>query len=197
MYHTQIKLAFLSLTLAACVADTDTQSNQVTGADAQPAELAAATCQVGAITVENFEVPQGVTCRLTGTNVTGNLFVQRAGTLIADGIAIGGSLQAEGAASVTLADATVNGSVQIKQGQRATLLRTFINADLQLDAMTGALAARSNTIGGNLQAMQNTGGLVIFDNRIDGNLQCKESSPAPTGGSNVVGGTKEDQCASL
>jgi len=33
--------------------------------------------------------------------------------------------------------------------------------------------------------------------RIVGNLQCKENRPAPTGGRNVVGGDKEDQCARL
>ena len=48
-----------------------------------------------------------------------------------------------------------------------------------------------------MQAFQNTGGVEIRGNRINGNLQCKENSPRPTGGGNVVGGNKEDQCARL
>jgi hypothetical protein len=36
---------------------------------------------------------------------------------------------------------------------------------------------------------------AIFRNVVNGNLQCKENRPAPTGAANVVGGTKEDQCA--
>ena len=39
--------------------------------------------------------------------------------------------------------------------------------------------------------------MLIEGNVIDGNLQCKENRPAPTGGNNRVGGTKEDQCSSL
>ena len=45
--------------------------------------------------------------------------------------------------------------------------------------------------------MKNTGGVAIGQNTVNGNLQCKENAPAPTGGRNVVQGSKEDQCASL
>jgi hypothetical protein len=59
------------------------------------------------------------------------------------------------------------------------------------------MVAKQNQIGGNLQAVQNTGGVTIQTNRINGNLQCKENAPSPTGGGNIVQGSKEDQCASL
>lgn len=39
--------------------------------------------------------------------------------------------------------------------------------------------------------------MKILANRIDGNLQCKENVPPPTGGDNIVQGSKEDQCATL
>ena len=73
----------------------------------------------------------------------------------------------------------------------------FIFGDILFDEQDGDLAANRNRIGGNLQAFQNTGGLSINDNRIDGNLQCKKNDPAPTGGGNVVQGSKEDQCEGL
>jgi uncharacterized protein YodC (DUF2158 family) len=56
-----------------------------------------------------------------------------------------------------------------------------------------------STIDADLQAFENSGGpaITFSGNRIDGNLQCKENDPAPGGGGNIVGGNKEDQCASL
>ena len=63
--------------------------------------------------------------------------------------------------------------------------------------MHGAGLALRNRVGGDVQAFQNTGGVVISSNRINGNLQCKANSPPPTGGRNVVGGNKEDQCRRL
>jgi hypothetical protein len=163
-------------------------------ADVRPA---ATTCSLGATTVENFEVPANTTCQLTGTRITGNLRVQTGGALIASAIFVGGDLQAEGARDVRVVDGAVGGSVQIKQGGRASVLRTTIEGDLQIDAMSGPLALRRNTIGGSLQAVQNRGTLEVLRNAIDGNLQCKENAIAPTGGSNVVQGVKEDQCAAL
>jgi hypothetical protein len=158
----------------------------------------AAGCDLGGVTVENFEVPSGATCALTGTRVTGNLFVRSGGTLLAQSVIVGGNLQAEGAKRVDVQGASrFEGSVQIKQGGSAQIVGARVNADLQLDSMAGALAARNNVIGGSLQAFQNRGGLTVNGNQIDGNLQCKENSPAPSGGGNVVQGNKEDQCAGL
>ncbi len=166
------------------------------GGPTGPSQQAGAGCSLGAVTVENFEVPQGVTCTLQGTRVTGNVFVQRGGTLLATHVQVGGNLQAEGAKRVDVKGASsFEGSVQIKQGGSALVQGARINADLQFDSMAGALSARNNVIGGSLQAFQNRGGLAVVGNRIDGNLQCKENVPAPSGNGNVVQGNKEDQCA--
>jgi hypothetical protein len=48
-----------------------------------------------------------------------------------------------------------------------------------------------------VQIVKNTGSLTILGNTIGGNLQCKENSQTPTGGGNIVGGKKEDQCSGL
>ena len=53
-----------------------------------------------------------------------------------------------------------------------------------------------NVVGSDVQLFDNRGAYVA-SNRVDGNLQCKGNVPAPTGGSNVVQGNKEDQCRSL
>jgi hypothetical protein len=176
----------------------DDSNDGAAGAPTEPSPQAGAGCSLGAVTVENFEVPQGVTCTLQGTRVTGNLFVQRGGTLLATNVQVGGNLQAEGAKRVDVKGAsTFEGSVQIKQGGSALVHGARINADLQFDSMTGTLSAHKNVIGGSLQAFQNRGGLTVVGNEIDGNLQCKENAPAPSGNGNVVQGNKEDQCASF
>jgi len=52
-------------------------------------------------------------------------------------------------------------------------------------------------VGSDIQLFANDGAFVVVANRVDGNLQCKSNTPAPTGGSNVVQGNKEDQCRAL
>jgi hypothetical protein len=167
------------------------------------------TCRgsLGAITVDNLRVPQGATCTLTRTYAKGTIKVEANATLYARGVRVIGNIQAENAAHVdvrnwTLADGSivrsrVGGSIQIVQGGSANILSVIVNGDILFDENSRALAARSNRVGGNLQAFQNTGGVTITANTIDGNLQCKANNPAPTGGRNIVHGNKEDQCARL
>jgi hypothetical protein len=167
---------------------------------AQPAAAEEFVCRrtVGAITVDNLRVPAGRTCVLEGTYVKGTIKVERNATLWAKGVRVIGNVQAENAAAVIVkARSRVGGSVQVVQGGRASVIRSRINGDILYDDNTRALRAKRNRIGGNLQAFQNTGGVEIRGNRIDGNLQCKENDPRPTGGNNIVQGSKEDQCRRL
>jgi hypothetical protein len=167
---------------------------------AGPASAEERVCRgaIGAVTVDNLRVPQGATCTLNGTVVKGTVKVGRNATLRATNIRVIGNVQAENARNVIVrSGSTVGGSVQIVQGGAARILGSSITGDILFDDQAGALAANANRIGGNLQAFQNTGGVAINNNRIDGNLQCKENDPAPTGGGNVVQGSKEDQCADL
>ena len=137
------------------------------------------TCRgkLGAITVDNLRVPSGATCTLSGTRVEGTVKVERGATLKAAGIRVKGNVQAEGAKFVGVASSRVGGSIQIVQGGGSTADRNLVNGDIQY--------------------FENRGAIKITRNRIDGNLQCKANVPAPTGGSNVVQGNKEDQCARL
>jgi hypothetical protein len=166
---------------------------------AGPASAEERVCRgtIGAVTVDNLRVPQDATCTLNDTRVEGTIKVERDATLKAFGIRVIGNVQAEDARKVVVRNGSVGGSVQIVQGGAARILGTRITGDILFDEQDGDLAANRNRIGGNLQAFQNTGGLSINDNRIDGNLQCKKNDPAPTGGGNVVQGSKEDQCEGL
>lgn len=156
------------------------------------------TCRgtLGAITVDNLRVPQNATCTLNGTFVKGTIKVERNATLKARGVSVIGNVQAENAKNVVVSDSSsVGGSVQVKQGAAAAVTSSEITGDIQYDANTKYLKANSNDVGGSIQVVGNSGGAEIFRNVIDGNLQCKENKPAPTGGGNIVGGNKEDQCA--
>jgi hypothetical protein len=132
---------------------------------------------INAVTVDNLRVPQGATCTLKGTKVKGTVKVGRGATLNAKGIRVIGNVQAEGAAKVSVTSSKVGGSVQIVQGKSSKL--------------------KSNSVKGDVQYFENRGAISITGNRIDGNLQCKENSRGPAGGSNIVQGNKEDQCAGL
>jgi hypothetical protein len=151
---------------------------------------------IGAITVDNLRVPQGATCTLNGTLVKGTITVKANATLVASGVRVVGNVQAENAKRVVVKGSSrVGGSVQVKQGGSATVKSSRITGDIQYDANTRYLRANSNKVGGSIQVVGNFGGAEIFRNVVNGNLQCKENTPAPTGGGNIVGGNKEDQCA--
>ena len=165
-----------------------------------PASAEEYTCRgtVGARTLDNVRVPEGATCALDGTRVEGTITVQRGATLRARDVSVIGNVQGENASLVVVAaGSTVGGSVQVVQGGAARVAGSQVTGDIQYDEQSRALKVLRTRVGGSVQVMQNTGGVEISRNTIDGNLQCKENTPAPTGGGNVVGGNKEDQCARL
>ncbi|MGZ8226493.1 MAG: hypothetical protein ACXWT3_07650 [Methylococcaceae bacterium] len=152
----------------------------------------------GARTFDNVRVPQNATCNLTGTRVKGTIKVENNATLTARKIVVIGNVQAENAKQVNVLESSrVGGSVQVKQGGGANVYDSFVDSDIQYDTNFAYVRALRNNVGGNVQAISNSGGVEIRRNVIDGNLQCKQNVPAPTGGNNVVGGSKEDQCSTL
>jgi hypothetical protein len=153
---------------------------------------------IGAATVDNLRVPQGATCKLNGTRVKGTVKVEINATLSARNVMVIGNVQAENARLVAVLERSrIGGSVQVVQGGGATVADSDVGGDILYDDNRAKLSVLRNDVGGNVQIFQNTGGVVVRKNVIDGNLQCKENSPRPTGGSNTVGGNKEDQCSRL
>jgi hypothetical protein len=153
---------------------------------------------IGAKTLDNVKVPQGARCILRETKVEGTIRVLRGARLKAIDVNVIGNVQGENARKVIVRkNSRVGGSVQVVQGRKAKVLSSKVKKDILYDEQSGRVIARGNNVGGNVQAFQNTGGVRIRGNVIDGNLQCKENQPAPTGGNNQVGGTKEDQCKTL
>ena len=151
---------------------------------------------IGARTLDNVRVPSSATCYLTGTYVKGTVKVERGARLFARDVRVIGNVQGENARNVVVERGSrIGGSVQVEQGRRATVRGSRVNGDVQYSSNSAYLRANRNDVGGSIQVIGNSGGAEVFRNTIDGNLQCKENRPAPTGGGNVVGGNKEDQCS--
>jgi hypothetical protein len=149
-------------------------------------------------TFDNVRVPQNATCKLIGTRIKGTIKVENNARLTARKIIVIGNVQAENARQVNILERSrVGGSVQVKQGGGANVYDSFVDSDIQYDTNRAYVRALRNDVGGNVQVVSNTRGAAIRRNVIDGNLQCKQNFPAPIGGNNVVGGSKEDQCSRL
>jgi hypothetical protein len=157
-------------------------------------------CSFGAVTLgDDFEIPAGAKCKMTGTRVQGSIKLNHGSSLYATGVRVDGNVQAQAARGLILTHSTVHGSVQFEQGGFAKIESSHIDGSIQLVSNHGKLVATDNGVQADVQVFQNVGGssITIGANTIDGNLQCKENDPFPVGGGNVVGGNKEDQCSGL
>lgn len=165
-------------------------------APAAHAEERSCRGSIGAWTLDNVRVPASATCYLTGTYVKGTVKVERGARLFARDVHVVGNVQGENARNVVVKSGSrVGGSVQVEQGRYATVRGSRVIGDVQYSSNRGYLRVNRNRVGGSIQVIGNSGGAEIYRNTVNGNLQCKENRPRPTGGGNVVGGNKEDQCA--
>lgn len=135
------------------------------------------TGTVSWLTADNLLVPPGATCNLTGARIKGTLKVEEGATLLASGLYVKGSIQAKKAVSVQINDSIVDGNVEVEEGGSALLEGTQIQ--------------------GGAKFIKNRNSLFISNNMIEGDLECKENQLMPTGGGNLVQGSKKDQCAGL
>ena len=151
--------------------------------------------RVGAVTLDNVEVPAGAACRLTGTRLTGSVQVQPGGILIAAGVQVAGSVQGSDAAHVQITGSTsrVSGNVELEGGGSGTLQGVQVAGDVFVNGLTDILQVRSTLVRGNMQITDNLGGGELVDNRVTGNLQCTGNLPAPLASGNSAASI-EDQC---
>jgi hypothetical protein len=139
-------------------------------------------------------------CRLDGTLVKGNVFLEDNGDLRAEAATIIGNIQTDGAERVRVNVTSVNGDIQltgVDGPSRSEVIDSMIGGTLNIEANSAEFLLEGNVVGSDLKANFNDGGVDIRGNDIDGNLQCQGNEPPPTGSDNVVGGNKEDQCENL
>jgi hypothetical protein len=146
----------------------------------------------------DVEIADGTSCTFTNVRIRGNLTLGRGSTLVGMDLEVEGNIEGKAATRLTLTTSRVDGDLQFEEGGSVLVRQTVIDGDLQLESNNGSLHVEDNRIDGNVQVFKNRGGpFTISDNRIEGQLQCKENDPPPTGGGNIVDGSKEDQCRTL
>jgi hypothetical protein len=146
----------------------------------------------------DLAIAEGTSCTYINVWIRGDLKLGRGSTLIGTDLRVDGSIEAKAATHLTLTTSRVHGDLEFEEGGSVFLRQTVINGNLQLESNNGSLDVGDNSIDGNVQVFRNRGGpFIVSDNRIDGDLQCKENDPPPTGGGNIVDGSKEDQCRTL
>lgn len=152
---------------------------------------------IGALRLDNVDVPDNASCTLVGTIINGTLAVGANARLIAQNINITGDLTSDSAAVLSVSGTSaVGGTVQVQRGPGADLRDIAITGDLQIDAMTGPVYAFGNKVLGNLLATANRGKLILAGNQMGGAMQCTDDLPAPTGAGNIAS-LKQGQCAGL
>jgi len=186
-----------------------------------------ASCTLnGTIVKGNVLVYSGGRLTTLGAQIDGNIQAKDGVSVTVEpNTFVDGDIQLEnlsGPSKITYSNVT--GNIQLKYNRRAvTVDYNTVGGDIQfeeLNASTYAAHARYNTVGGNVQMTKNRltrlnllsnrvdGDMQVFENRsasalvirsnnIRQNLQCKSNTRAPTGGGNIVGGSKEDQCRLL
>ncbi|KNZ31435.1 MAG: hypothetical protein AD742_15530 [Methylibium sp. NZG] len=159
--------------------------------------VSCANLRIGAVTVDNVEVPAGMACRLTGTNVRGSVQVAPGGILLAGGaVQVAGSVQGDQAAhvQVTGVNSRIAGNYELEGGGSATLTGVQVGGNVFVNGLTDAVSLKNTRVAGGMQFTDNLGGGEISGNRITGNLQCTGNLPAPIAANNTAASI-EDQCA--
>ena len=147
-------------------------------------------------------VPSGATCTLlAGTQVSGNVQVQKGGALVDEGAVIGGNLQVNNGASIKLGGGgSIGGNLQVQgmTGGPSSLCNTTVNGNVEVHnngwvspidiGNLGACAGGPGlTIGGNLQVQNNSVALTVGGNKVTGNLQVQNNAAKVTVSENTVG----------
>lgn len=167
---------------------------------AAPAGLAGnvfcANLRIGAVTVDNVEVPAGMACDLSGTIVRGSVQVAPGGFLMAGGaVQIAGSVQGDRAAHVQVTGSTsrIGGNYQLEGGGSATLSGVQVGGGVFVNGLDDVVSVTNTRVAGDVQFTDNLGGGDISANRINGNLQCTGNLPAPLVADNIAASI-ENQC---
>ena len=152
--------------------------------------------RIGAVTVDNVEVPAGQTCRLNGTIVRGSVQVGPGAILLAGAaVQVAGSVQGDQAAhvQVTGTASRVTGNFELEGGGSAALTGAQVGGNVFVNGLADAVSIKNVRVAGGVQFTDNLGGGDISGNRIAGDLQCTGNLPAPLVAGNTAASI-EDQC---
>jgi len=144
-------------------------------------------------------VPAGATCTLDwGTSVSGNVQVQKGGTLNDEGATIGGSVQANNASSIQVeGGGSIGGNLQVQglTGGPDSLCNTTVNGNVEVHNNSwvspinigGCVDEPGLTVGGNLQVNNNSVPLTVGRDKVTGSLQVHNNASKVTVTENTAG----------
>lgn len=184
------------LSVAACV--TLAISGLVVAAPTAAADTVCRGTLTGTIS-DTVEVPSGASCTISNATIDGDVKVYSGASVSISGGRIDGNIQGESARSIVVNGTRVDGDIQPKYTTTTiSVTNATVGGNIQVEEGRATVSLTSNTVDGDIQLFKNSSGAKsVVSNRVGGNLQCKENSPAPTGHSNVVRGSAEDQCRGL
>jgi hypothetical protein len=152
--------------------------------------------RIGAVTVDNVEVPAGMTCQLDGTTVTGSVKALGGAILLAgNGVQVAGSIVGDDAHYVELTGATsrVAGNLEVKKGGGGVLASAEVGGTVVFEEASGPVSIGGARAGGGMKVVKNLGGATVANNTVLGALQCFDNAPAPAVGGNSAD-SLEGQC---
>jgi hypothetical protein len=128
-------------------------------------------------TVDNFTVPEGQSCTVIDSTVTGSIKALADSFLYASGNKIEGNVEGDGAEGITLAGNEISGNVTLKGGEAPDGDDVFIydnvlsNGNLRVELMAGDITVSDNdAVQGDVEVIENTIGdgyvLVLDGNRV-------------------------------
>jgi hypothetical protein len=191
----------------------------VTAAGASPATAAATHCtgHIGPGVTIAGDVTAGPGCDLDVVTVTGDVIVEKGGSLSTFFSQIDGDVESRRATSVNIGLFTsIDGSVEIRgSSESAGVFRTVIGGDLVFAKNVGSVQAidtlvegsmevsknvvtfgnfSGDTIGGDAEVVKNRGDIEFGNSAITGTLDCHGNNPPVTAYLNTVG-SAQGECA--
>ncbi len=136
------------------------------------------TGTLGAVTIANVVVPDGATCTLTGSIVTGSIKVGAGSSLYTSGATIAGNVQAtDGPLTVRLIDTNIGLNVHVEQAIRKVVIGSAgctvdptVGNDVILQGNFGAIALCYLSVGNDVILQGNAKSIGVFHNEVGNNI---------------------------
>lgn len=156
------------------------------------------TSELGDVEVRG-DLNVAVPCKLSGTEIRGDVTIFSGGSLTARDVRIRGNVEGRRADFVDLAGSRIDGNVSLQEfvGDRSRIQDSHLRGNTTLTSNRSAFELLDNELDGNLRVIGNTGGVLILRNDIDGRLDCFGNNPAPVGSDNRVSRRGSGQCERL
>jgi hypothetical protein len=155
---------------------------------------------LGEETITTDLIIQDPGCLLAGTIVQGDVFVEAGANAQFLGANISGSLFATDADRVVSRGTVVGGDIVLTGlvgPRKSEIVENAVGGLIDVTGNAAPVRLLRNTVGLDVLVFENTAGVNVSRNDIGESLICENNEPAPAGAQNLVGVSKEGQCANF